>query len=321
MTLINSKTYYMLKSIFKGTALTAIAAAALIYGCKKDDKGSLGTKPTAAFKVVGGGDSNSVQAINTTSTPSISYWEVQGTKGIIKGDTANVRFSFAGTYSLTLIANGAGGIDSITQQVTINQNDPKACDGTLLGFLTSCGSQNWKLAPIASAEGVGPAMGNTTWWGNGAAEPTGDRVCDWDDVWTFDFNASMTMEYNNNGTFYSNGAEGNLGIGGASVCDVNSDLPANQAAWASGNFNYSISNGTGVNSLGQITLIGTGAHIGLPEEANNTTISSASVSSVTYDVVSMTSGVLDASNVAHNQLVLGILVGGGVYWTWTLWSY
>jgi hypothetical protein len=73
-----------------------------------------------------------------------------------------------------------------------------------------------------------------------------------------------------------------------------------------------------VNSLGQITLNGTGAHIGLPEEANNTVLTSASVSSVTYDIVSMTP---NGGGTGHDQLVLGIDVGGGVYWSWTLWSY
>lgn len=292
--------------------------AAFIYGCTKDDKASLGAKPKASFKILGGGDSNSVTLVNTTSTASLSYWVIPSTGQKLKGDSARVRFTFAGAYSVQLIADGAGGVDSTTQQVTINQNDPNACDGTVIGFLSGCGSKVWKLAPIGGAEGVGPSMGDVSWWGNDASEPTGDRVCDWDDTWTFDFNARQTMEYNNQGTFYSNGAEGNAGLGGAYVCDVNSDLPANQAAWASGNFNYQIVPNTGVNSLGQITLGGVGAHIGLPEEANNAVLTSASVSSVTYDIVSMTP---NGGGTGHDQLVLGIDAGSGVYWTWTLWSY
>ena len=294
------------------------AAAALIYGCTKDDKASLGSKPAAGFTILGGGDSNSVVLVNSTPGPNIPYWVIPSTGQTLKGDSAKLRFTFAGTYSVQLVADGNGGVDSVTRQVTINQNDPSACDGTVIGFLTGCGSKVWMLAPIAGAEGVGPNMGDVSWWGNGASEPTGDRVCDWDDTWTFDFNAKQTLEYDNKGTFYSNGAEGNTGLSGNYVCDVNSDLPANQAAWASGNFSYQIVPGAGVNKLGQITLVGTGAHIGLPEEANNKVLSSASVSSVTYDIVSMTP---NGGGTGHDQLVLALDAGGGVYWTWTLWSY
>ena len=306
------------KNILLPGSLLAVCAAVLIYGCTKDDKASLGAKPAAAFTILGGGDSNSVVLVNSTPGPNVPYWIIPSTGQKLKGDSAKVRFTFGGTYAVQLVADGAGGVDSITKQITINQNDPSACDGTVIGFLSGCGSKVWMLAPIAAAEGVGPNMGNTTWWGNAANEPTGDRVCDWDDTWTFDFNAKQTLEYNNQGTFYSNGAEGNAGIAGAYICDVNSDLPANQAAWGSGNFNYQIVPGGGVNGLGQITVVGTGAHIGLPEEANNTTLSSASVSSVTYDIVSMTP---NGGGTGHDQLVVGIDVGGGVFWTWTLWSY
>jgi hypothetical protein len=304
--------------LLPGTLLMISVTAAFIYGCTKDDKASLGAKPQAGFTILGGGDSNSVTLISTTPGASIPYWVIPSTGQTLKGDSAAVRFTFAGTYSVQLLADGQGGIDSVTKQVTINQNDPNACNGTVIGFLTGCGAKNWMLAPIGAAEGVGPAMGNTSWWGNGASEPTGDRSCDWDDIWTFNFNAQQTMVYNNNGTFYTNGAEGNEGLSGAYTCDVNSDLPANQAAWASGNFTYQIVPNAGVNGLGQITLVGVGAHIGLPEEANNAVLTSASVSSVTYDIVSMTP---DGGGAGHDQLVLGIDAGGGVYWTWTLWSY
>src|SRR5581483_2436735 len=107
---------------------------------------------------------------NTTSTASLPYWVIPGTGQKLKGDSVKVRFTFAGAYSVQLIADGAGGVDSISQQVTINQNDPNACNGTVIGYLTGCGSKIWKLAPIAGAEGVGPAMGDVSWWGNGGSE-------------------------------------------------------------------------------------------------------------------------------------------------------
>src|SRR5580692_11633000 len=112
--------------LWSGSLLMVCTAAALIYGCSKNDKASLGAKPTAGFTVLGGGDSNSVTLVSTTATPSIPYWNIPATGQQLKGDTASVRFTFAGTYSVQLLADGAGGIDSVSQQVTINQNDPLA---------------------------------------------------------------------------------------------------------------------------------------------------------------------------------------------------
>ena len=290
----------------------------VFFACKPEVGGTLGAKPTPNFTILGGGDSNSITLVNTTASPSIPYWVIPATGVKLSGDSAKTRLTFAGIYNIQLIAVGQGGIDSVVKQVTVNQNDPNACDGTVLGFITGCGTKNWKLAPIANAEGVGPAMGNTSWWGNGAAEPTGDRVCDWDDVWSFSFNAVGTLVYNNNGTFYSNGAEGNIGLGGGYSCDINSDLPPSQKAWGSGNFTYQIIPNAGVNSLGQIVLNGLGAHFGLPEEGNNSVWAVPTQTQITYDIVSMTTN-LNGSG--HDQLVVGIDTGGGVYWTFTLWSY
>jgi hypothetical protein len=307
------------KSIWLGIAMLAVVLATVFYACKPSVGGSLGMKPVANFSTLGGGDSNSVTFVNTTTSPSIPYWIIPSSGQKLSGDSAKTRFTFAGSYNVQLVAVGQGGVDSVTKQVTINHNDPNACNGTALGFITGCGTKNWKLAPIANAEGCGPAAGNTSWWGNGSAEPTGDRVCDWDDIWTFNFNAKGTMGYNNNGTFYTNGNIGNIAIaGGGNFCDVNSDLPASQAPWASGTFNYQVIPNAGANGLGQIVLNGLGAHIGGTWAGNGNQWTVATQTQITYDIVSMTSNV---NGSGHDQIVLGISWASGCWWNFTLWSY
>ena len=70
---------------------------------------------------------------------------------------------------------------------------------------------------------VGPGPNNGSWWSSGPGEVT-SRSCEFNDEYTFHFNAAGTFEYDNKGDFY---ADGYLGSG-SSGCEPNSNLPANQ---------------------------------------------------------------------------------------------
>ena len=61
------------------------------------------------------------------------------------------------------------------------QNDPNACNGTAIGFLTGCGTKVWKLNPAAAAYEVGPSgPDDGSWWSNGTGDvPEHFRV----DLW------------------------------------------------------------------------------------------------------------------------------------------
>ncbi len=282
--------------------LTVAAFITLIFGwmvaCKPDSGalGGLGPKATPDFALVpASGNPNSVVLVNKTSMAAIPYWTVSWSVGATNltqkftKDSATLNFPFAGTYALkvTLLVASNGGLDSVTKTVnaTIAQNDPLACQNTLQGFIAGCTQKTWKLAPVAYAEMVGPSEGDGSYFGTGAAEVTGDRVCDFNDTYTFVFNAAGSFNFDNLGDYF---ADSYLGPSN-NTCATNDKLPAGQLPWATGSFNYSVGSG-GTAGLGQLTVLGLGAHIGFAKvqgggKDDATTV--PVVSSITYDILAM----------------------------------
>lgn len=293
--------------------LMILITGTILYSCKKQKIDDLGALPKADFTINPGANGNSVVLINTTATPAIAYWAVPGlnlTTKDLKGDTARLHFIFMGTYPVTLYVAGHGGLDSITKTVTIAQNDPSACNGTAIGFLTNCGTKKWKLDPAPAAYKVGPGADDGSWWSNNAGD-VGARYCEFNDEYNFTFNASGDFVYDNKGDYYS---DGYIGTSPTNSCQVNSQLPASQAAWASGNFHYTLLNG-GSAGLGQLKVIGFGAHIGLQKVTNGGEVTVPTGTSVTYDILSMT------HNAGGYDLIkLGANLGWG-WWTFRLRSY
>lgn len=293
-----------------------ILAVVAIIGCYivacKDENATLGPLPKADFTVAQGTDPNSVVVINNTNTPSIAYWSTSNGLSA-KGDSATFHFVFEGSYNITLLADGSGGIDTISKTITINQNDPTACQGSVQGFIASCSQKTWKLNPAAGAEGVGPAPGDVSWWSNAAGDVTGDRICDWNDEWTFHFDATGTMDYDNKGDYFTEGYLGNKN----NDCDINANLSDIQKPWASGTFHYSIIPNAGTKpEYGQLKVSGLGAHIGLARVTNGADNQTSPVNSITYDIIGM---IHDPAG--YDLLQLSIDEGGGTWWTFTLRSF
>ena len=297
---------------FLAAGLFLLLVAGAFYACKPDTMGSVGSKPKADFAIVQGATANSVVLINKTGSASIPYWKVVSTGQKLTGDSAKINFVFAGTYNVMLTVAGSGGLDSLTKPLTIAQNDPNACNGTAIGFLTGCGTKTWKLNPDAGAYKVGPNSDDGSWWSNG----TGDvpaRACEFNDTYTFTFNAAGTFVYDNKGDFY---ADGYMGVNG-NDCETNSQFTTVQKPWGSGNFNYTVAEKSGSKGLGQVTVAGLGAHIGLQKVTSNGEVTSGPVSSITYDIIAMTH---DAGG--FDLIKLGVaLPNNGGWWTFTLRSY
>ncbi|QOR75570.1 MAG: hypothetical protein IMW88_09505 [Thermoflavifilum sp.] len=299
--------------------------AVVLSNCRPDDLKdiSLGAPPKASFQIIGGGDQNTITLVNTTppvgkyGSVSIPYWTVEETQQTAEGDSAHFRFTFAGTYTIKLLVVAHGGIDSAEQKVTINQNDTTACQNSVLGFIAGCTSKTWQFAPEAYAYKVGPNPDDGSWWGNPASDVTGARVCDFNDTYTFYFDANGTFVYDNKGDFYT---EDYLGRANWS-CDVNADLPPAQQPWASGTFRYQVIEGTGVAKKGQLKVIGLGAHIGLAKVTNQGETKTAPVvNTITYDILDMYH-----DPAGFDVLKLGINdsqdPNNPVWWTYTLRSY
>lgn len=304
----------MIKDIFK--LITTVFFIGFVSftmpSCKKDETGKLGALPSVNFEAVPtAGNPNEITFINKSSSAIIPYWKI-GSSSLIQGDSVRQNFDFEGTYQATLYGAGQGGIDSITKEFTIAKSDPDACVGTQLGFITSCTSKTWKLNPAAGAYKVGnegPGSGN--WWSNPESEVNA-RPCEFNDTYTFSFDANGTFVYDNQGDFYGDEYLGD----NSRTCQPASNYTEAQKGWGSGTFKYSFVANKGVKGLGQLTVIGKGAHIGIQKARNGGEVTSGPANSITYDV-------LEAKHdpAGYDLLTIGVDIGGGGWWSFTLRSF
>ncbi len=303
------------KENWVGFAALSIFSMALFFSCQKEEGPSgLGNSfPKAALVTNIDADGHHVTIINkSTNTTFIPYWEVPDLKlgyTDLKGDTLKLNFVFAGKHRIRLFVLGKSGSDTTSVTVTTTPDLSACSPSTAFGFVASCTSKTWKLLPAAGAYKVGPAANDGSWWTNSGTDVS-DRSCEFDDEYIFSFNAAGTFVYKSHGDFYGDGYMGDTSISG---CQPESNFTPTQAPWGSGTFSFAAIEGTGYAGLGQIKVIGPGAHMGLQKVTTNAEVTSGPVSSITYDILSMT------QDPGGDILVLGANMGWG-WWTFTFKS-
>ena len=149
----------------------------------------------------------------------------------------------------------------------------------------------WKLKEEAASLAVGPNQGDGSWWSNNAADVT-TRACLFDDSIKFEANGAMT-HYMDGSTWLE--AWQGMDPEGCGTPVAPHDATTNAP------FSYSYNNATG-----ELTTIGTGAHLGLPKVTNAGELSAANPppvpSSVTYTITLADNG---------NTMIADINFGGG----------
>lgn len=290
--------------------IVVLTAVFCFMSCKRDVVTTgLGPLPKADFTAVPI-DANHVMLVNNSSEPSIPYWTVKETGAKYSGDSAKLYFGFASTYNISLTVTGKGGIDSITKPVVIQSNDPNLCaPGTVQGFLSGCTEKNWRLLQGAGALGVGPNEGDISWWNNALSDVTTGRPCTFNDEFTFKLGLGTNFLYNDLGDYYTEDYEGPSNWS----CAGDNTLSGIQKAWGTDttDFSYQIVQGAGTHpGLGELKLIGTGAHIALPKVQDGGQYPAGPVSgSITYNI---TDTAHDASG--HSLLTLSIQSPAGTWW-------
>ncbi|WP_321516819.1 hypothetical protein [Marinifilum fragile] len=160
-----------------------------------------------------------------------------------------------------------------------------AVDGGLAGV--------WKMAPEAGALGVGPGLGDTSWWSSTADDVT-TRACFFDDTYEFGADGSFRNVLGSD-TWVEDWQ------GGSNACGT---PVAPHDGSNSATFTYDKVAGT-------ITLEGVGAYLGIPKAYNGGELANPAdaPASISYDVT------LSENNTV---MTLDINVGGDAWWRFKL---
>ena len=150
---------------------------------------------------------------------------------------------------------------------------------------------SWSVAPEAGAVGVGPELGDLSWWGNSEEDVEG-RNCFFDD--TYVFGADGSFSHNMGDTTWIEKWQG--------AAEDGCGTPVFPQDGSDTSYTYSYDEGAQT-----ITLNGVGAHVGISKVYNGGEFTSPSeingVESITYEITEMSDG----------RMTLDISIGGG-YW-------
>ena len=303
-------------------------------------------------------NSQNLELINTSHNSLSASWSISDATGAdmgtYTGDDVKVTIPSAGTYTVQLTAAGNDILsDIVTQTVVITEDNPYGMnpDG-IFGVLDGSGigltQRTWIPPRVVNTVIVWDTFDNClkqidggggAWWAFGSQEIATDgsgRDGYLDDKYTFT-NSNEYIYDDNNTIYLDNSGSGwtkalpapwnsTLGTVNTTTAGSYSDalfsvVPAFKS-WGSGNFTYKIAAPpAGAMNLGTVTVNGTGAHIGLPDKTNSGDMTTAiTVSSITYDVLRISTGLTDATTGAtYDQIIFGVNESGTV-WTFMLRS-
>jgi PKD repeat protein len=289
-----------------------VLALAFVSSCKSDDEVvSTIEEPKARFTPVQDANDPFTWSMTNESVDASSYsWDF-GDGATSTDESPTHTYTMEGTYTITLTATGPGGSASSTESVLVA--DPNS----LLKELTGDVSKVWKLNRDLTNEQyplqVGPADYSQIWWAYGLNEPIGNRTCLMEEEYIFHYDG--TYEYNSNGEVFAEAGVYNEDVAAtcvdetdaANMTGINGD---DLSAWGSGSFTFEYDP-----AAGQLSVIGTGAHVGLSKVGTDGEYL-VPQQSVTYRVVEMnTDGPVDYLTLETD------LVAAGGYWRFVLVSY
>jgi hypothetical protein len=261
--------------------LIILLSAITMAGCKYKTA-DLMPKPKASFTVTPVAGKVNKYLLTSTSTNSFRYDWDKATGGYVKGTPVDtVYFPDKGSYTVKLLAYGQSGMDTASQVINVAADDPAAL--TPFKILTGNSTKKWKLSPEAGALWIGPSDYSATWWANSLAD-VATRSCQFNDEYTFTKTGNV-FSYDTKGDFWVDDEGGNPHPAGmpAIGCHPLTDIPTQFRAWTDpGPFTFSVVGN-------QLTVTGTGAHLGLYKAANPPDAAVLTPQpSVTYQIVSLT---------------------------------
>ena len=238
-------------------------------------------------------------------TASATY-DYDSSAGTITIDGTGAFLELAKVYNLGELGSPSEAASSITYLAELSADgntlelDIEVAGGGYWSFklvkdVVPTGIQGtWKIAPESGAFGVGPALGDVSWFSSTLDDVT-TRACFFDDEYIF--NADGSFQNVLGADSWIEAWQGNDPEGCAAPVFPHDGT-------ASATFTYDEGAGT-------ITLDGTGAYLGLAKAVNGSELASPgdAPSSVTY---------LAELSADGNTLELDIEIAGGGYWSFTL---
>ena len=288
---------------YKNTIFSLLLLTAFLVGCnpKEDDKIDIGAPPqNASFDIVPTSHPNYFTLKSTADGTFLHQWTL-GNGNSVEGKEVEAYYPIKGTYEITLTIFTRGGHAISNSTITIETNDPDACDEAIR-FLTACDQKTWKLEPMEGALFVGQSLTSSAWWQNSAADVV-ERECHFNDEYIF--YADGRFEYKSNGDFWAdddgNGNVSPSDLGVSIGCQPSTAWPDKYKAWDSGVHAYTA-------TTSQLTISGLGAWMGLYKVGTTSEVTTPQMS-VTYNIL----------EIDDNRMVIYVDYGFGV-WRFTLVS-
>jgi hypothetical protein len=276
-----------------------------VFGTDGSFKNNLGSE-TWVEGWQGGGDSCGTPVAPHDGSNSASYTYDEGA-GTVTLNGVGAYIGLAKAFNGGELASSADAPASITYNLTFIDNDTIAVNvdvggGTFwqfklirAGAVTTPLTGTWQLANEGGALGVGPAVGDVSWWSCDDACST-SRACYYDDLYVFGADGSFQNVLG--ADTWTEGWQGGADSCATPVAPHDGSIPAT--------YSYDSNAAT-------ITLNGKGSFIGLPKAVNGAELTdpNAAPDSVTYNVE-----FVDSSTIKVNINVDGS--GGSIFWQYKL---
>jgi uncharacterized membrane protein len=283
--------------------LIGFSSLLVFNACKKDDPDPEPENPVASFQFeVSATNFLEVKFTNFSQNATIYEWDFGDGNIAADKDPTHV-YASAGDYTVKLTAKNDAGA-SANYSANIELEDPNSALAKLAGET----SKTWKLFREGSSAGVGPdASQPRLWW---ALENTGARPCVYYHEFTFARDGSFTFD--DMGSFWGetavfSGTELNEVCFEAIASNMVNSEGTDVSAWLGGTHAYEYDP-----VVGEITLNGTGAWLGMPQ-----------LGTTGESIVPVDSKTFKASIEEHDGYDLMHIeyIWDGTYWDFTYASY
>ena len=246
-----------------------------------------GWDPNSGPEAVENGDGTWTVTLDPAPTANMEYlWVVDDVQENLNPYLANVECSAeidGGSLITDYAFSYANRVWVLDSGDVANTYD--ACAGTVVEpSILLVG--DWTLFSDASAMGVGPTQGDSTWWSNSIGDLE-TRACQFDDIYSFTADGSFQTDMGDETWVELWQTDTSEGCG--------TPIPPHDGSFQA-TYTYDA-------AVGTLTLIGEGAHMGLAKVVNNDELSSgaATPSSITYTV----------SELTEDTMTLDIYIGVG----------